>query len=82
MKKIRLNTDELEVLSFSTAPVPQSRGTVEAANTGNPCYDTVGYHRTQCVGYPPSYWEELTCGPLVPVTDAAGCVTGYGQPGC
>jgi hypothetical protein len=74
MKKIRLNTDQLEVLSFTTAATPEVRGTVQAAGTGNPCYVTVAYHNTVCVGYPASYWGEDTCDcPFVPYTQDLRC---------
>jgi hypothetical protein len=74
MKKIRLNADDLEVLSFTTAQMPVARGTVEAANTGNPCYITVAVIDTRCVGYPASYWGEDTCDcPLVPYTQDLRC---------
>lgn len=89
MKKIRLNPDELAVLSFTTEQMPEVRGTVEAAGTGNPCYVTVAVYQTQCVGYPVSYWNEDTCYcPLVPYTELPDCrlilteVTCLGQPGC
>lgn len=83
MKKIRLNPDALEVVSFATAPMAGTRGTVEAANTGNPCYFTVAYHQTNCVGYPASYWHENTCDcPLVPVTEDLRCQPATGPVRC
>lgn len=93
MKKIRLNADALEVVSFTTETMTETRGTVAAANTGNPCYVTVAYHQTQCLAYPQSYWNEDTCYcPIQPATrdlrcqpiDTADltCLTCPGQPGC
>ncbi|HST63373.1 MAG TPA: hypothetical protein VLK84_31975 [Longimicrobium sp.] len=93
MKKIRLNADDLEVLSFTTARQPEVRGTVEGANTGNPCYHTVAYQNTVCLGYPASYWGEETCDcPFVPYTqdlrcqprlsDGGTCITCPPEPGC
>ncbi len=92
MKKIRLDADELEVLSFATAEMPGVRGTVAGAETGNPCYVTIGYERTICLAYAPSHWNEDTCYcPPVPITNDPGCVidtaaltchTCPGQPGC
>ena len=38
MKKIRLDADALEVLSFATDPQPEVRGTVNAAGSGYTCY--------------------------------------------
>lgn len=74
MKKIRLNADDLEVLSFTTAEVTKVRGTVEAANTGNPCYVTVAVYQTRCLAYPQSYWNENTCYcPMEPVTEDLQC---------
>lgn len=61
MKKIRLDADDLQVLSFATAAMPGVRGTAKAAETGYPCYETVGYERTVCLAYPVSYWREDTC---------------------
>jgi hypothetical protein len=93
MKKIRLNADDLEVLSFTTAGPVGDRGTVRAAGTGNPCYNTVAYYQTRCVGYPASYWGEDTCTcPFVPFTqdlqcqprlsDGGTCITCPPEPGC
>ncbi len=93
MKKIRLNADDLEVLSFTTAETFGVPGTVKAAGTGNPCYHTVAYHETRCLDYPASYWGEDTCEcPFVPYTQelrcqpfdtaADTCFTCPGQPGC
>lgn len=74
MKKIRLNPDALEVVSFTTEQVAEVRGTVEAANTGNPCYVTVAYQNTLCLAYPVSYWNERTClCPVEPVTRNLAC---------
>lgn len=74
MKKIRLNADELEVLSFTTAPATETRGTVAAANTGNPCYVTVAYYQTRCLAYPVSYWNEYSCYcPIEPATQDLRC---------
>ena len=52
MKKVRLDADDLRVLSFATAPMPGVRGTAKAAATGYPCYETVGYERTVCLAHP------------------------------
>lgn len=93
MKKIRLNADDLEVLSFTTAQQPEVRGTVKAEGTGNPCYHTVAYQNTVCLGYPASYWGEDTCDcPFVPYTqdlrcgprlsDGGTCITCPPEPGC
>ena len=88
MKKIRLNADALEVVSFTTAQAAEARGTVHAANTGNPCYITVAYYQTRCQAYPASYWNEDTCYcPMVPYSEAIECrqITEYtcpGWPGC
>jgi hypothetical protein len=74
MKKIRLDADALEVISFTTDRTPATRGTVQGANTGNPCYVTVGYHQTQCLAYPVSYWQEYSCFcPMEPVTQHLRC---------
>ena len=74
MKKIRLDADALEVTSFTTEQVRDARGTVEAANTGNPCYVTVAYYQTKCLAYPVSYWNEQTClCPVEPVTQDLRC---------
>jgi hypothetical protein len=82
MKKIRLNTDELEVFSFATAPMPRARGTVQGAS-GNTCYFTVGYYQTNCLAYPMSYWHENTCDcPLVPVTEDLRCQPETGPVRC
>ena len=61
MKKIRLDPESLEVVSFSTARAPEARGTVKGAHTGYTCYATVAYHDTLCLEYAPSYWKEDTC---------------------
>jgi hypothetical protein len=93
MKKIRLNAEELEVLSFSTAPMPQARGTVAAAASGYTCYVTVAVYQTRCLAYPQSYWNENTCYcPIEPYTQQLQCqpiqtadltcLTCPGQPGC
>ncbi|HYW12911.1 MAG TPA: hypothetical protein VE871_13215 [Longimicrobium sp.] len=93
MKKIRLNAEDLEVFSFTTAETAGDSGTVKAAGTGNPCYHTVAYQNTVCLGYPASYWGEETCDcPLVPYTQelrcqplntaAATCFTCPPEPGC
>jgi hypothetical protein len=93
MNKIRLNADDLEVLSFTTAPLPDVRGTVEAAGTGNPCYVTVAVVQTRCMAYPQSYWGEDTCYcPIQPYTqdlqcqprlsDGGTCITCPPEPGC
>ena len=74
MKKIRLNADALEVVSFTTEQITHARGTVQGANTGNPCYVTVAYHQTRCLAYPVSYWNENTCYcPMEPVTQDLRC---------
>ena len=75
-RKIRLNADDLEVLSFATAAQPEVRGTVRAAgDSDHPCYITIGYDRwTNCLAYVESYWGEETCTcPLVPDTDPSVC---------
>ncbi len=83
MKKIRLDADDLEVLSFTTAETTGVRGTVDAAETGNPCYETVGYYQTMCLAYPVSYWNEDTCHcPLEPVTNDPGCAIDTADPTC
>jgi hypothetical protein len=92
MKKIRLDADDLQVLSFATAQMPGVRGTAKAAETGYPCYDTIGYYQTVCEAYAPSHWNEDTCYCTpVPVTPDHGCAidtadltchTCPGQPGC
>jgi hypothetical protein len=97
MKKIRLDPESLEVLTFATDQAPQSRGTVQGAATGYNCYITVSYDRqTHCLAYPESYWGENTCVvycPPVRVTDPSvclqpvdtadlTCLTCPGQPGC
>jgi len=88
MKKIRLNTDELEVHSFSTAQAPQARGTIQGAASGYTCYVTVAYYQTRCLAYPVSYWGENTCTcPIEPATQNLQCqvltdFTCLGQPGC
>jgi hypothetical protein len=94
MKKIRLNTDDLNVVTFTTAVTPRAHGTVKAAGTGNPCYHTVAYDdETRCLGYPASYWGEDTCDcPFVPYTqdlrcqprlsDGGTCITCPPEPGC
>ena len=92
MKKIRLDADDLQVLSFATAGMPGVRGTAKAAETGNPCYETVGYHQTLCLAYPESYWKEDTCDCISDSnTDDARCTvdsayvtchTCPGEPGC
>jgi hypothetical protein len=88
MKKIRLDADALEVLSFTTEQMPEVRGTVEAAGTGNPCYVTVAVYQTRCMAYPVSYWNENTCYcPMEPATEAIECrqITDFtcpGWPGC
>jgi hypothetical protein len=61
MKKIRLDPESLEVVSFTTAGHPEGRGTVRGADTGNPCYVTIGYQDTMCLAYEESYWGEETC---------------------
>jgi hypothetical protein len=95
MKKIRLDADSLEVLTFATEQVPEGRGTVRGAS-GIPCYVTVAYDRhTICLAYPESYWGEDTCvvycppvedtDPSVcPAIDTADltCMTCPGTPGC
>jgi hypothetical protein len=91
VKKIRLDADSLEVLTFATEQVQQGRGTVRGAS-GHHCYDTVAYDRqTICLAYPESYWGEDTCiavedtDPSVcPAVDTAdpSCMTCLGQPGC
>lgn len=74
MKKIRLNTEELEVLSFTTDQQPGVRGTVQAAATGYTCYATVAVHETRCLYYPQSYWNENTCWcPIEPYTQDLRC---------
>ena len=75
MKKIRLNAEDLEVLSFTTAPQPsRARGTIRGAGrTGYTCYHTVAYdRRTICLDYPESYGIEDTC-QAVEVTDPSVC---------
>jgi hypothetical protein len=95
MKKIRLHVDSLEVLSFSTAPAPEGRGTVRA-HSGYTCYVTVAVVNTHCQAYPVSYWHEESCTcPMVPYTDPSYCIqpagptivdptcfTCPGMPGC
>lgn len=78
MKKIRLNTDALEVLSFTTEQMPTPRGTVQAAASGYTCYVTVAYYQTRCLAYPQSYWNENTCYcPIEPYTRNLNCpITG------
>ena len=61
MKKIRLDPESLEVVSFTTAEAAKGRGTVKGARTGYTCYETVGWQDTLCLFYEPSYWEEDTC---------------------
>jgi hypothetical protein len=61
MKKIRLDPESLEVVSFATEKAPAGRGTVKGANTGDPCYVTVGWQDTMCLAYPESYWGEENC---------------------
>jgi hypothetical protein len=74
MKKIRLDADALEVVSFTTEKMPEARGTVEGANTGNPCYFTVAVYQTRCQAYPVSYWKEYTCFcPMEPATQELRC---------
>lgn len=93
MKKIRLDADKLDVVSFTTEQMTDARGTVEAAGTGNPCYVTVAVYQTRCLAYPQSYWNENTCYcPMEPVTQSLQCqpiqtadltcLTCPGQPGC
>lgn len=76
MKKIRLDADSLEVLSFTTSEEPGMRGTVQGAATGYTCYYTVSRDRdTRCLAYPVSYWGEESCRcPMVPVTDPSVCL--------
>ena len=76
MKKIRLNADDLNVLSFATSQGPQGRGTVLAAGTGYECYVTVAYDEdTICLAYAPSHWGEDTCRcEPVRVTDPSYCL--------
>lgn len=88
MKKIRLNVDSLEVLSFGTSPAPEGRGTVRA-HSGYTCYVTVAVVNTHCQAYPVSYWHEESCTcPMVPYTDPSYCIqpltamTCPGMPGC
>ena len=61
MKKIRLDPESLEVVSFTTAKAPQARGTVKGARSGYTCYETVGWQDTMCLAYPQSYWGEENC---------------------
>lgn len=94
MKKIRLDVNSLEVLTFATDQNPEGRGTVRA-NSGYTCYVTVAVVNTRCVAYPASYWHEESCTcPLVPYTDPSYCIqvgptvndptcfTCPGMPGC
>lgn len=74
MKKIRLNTDDLEVLSFTTDQQPRARGTVQGAASGYTCYVTVAVYQTRCLAYPQSYWNENTCWcPIEPATQDLRC---------
>jgi hypothetical protein len=88
MKKIRLDADALEVLSFATDQQPGVRGTVNAAGSGYTCYATVAVYQTRCLYYPQSYWNENTCYcPMEPATEAIECrqlseYTCPGWPGC
>lgn len=88
MKKIRLDADALEVLSFATDTQPGVRGTVNAAGSGYTCYATVAVYQTRCLYYPQSYWNENTCTcPMEPYTAALECrqlseYTCAGWPGC
>jgi hypothetical protein len=83
MKKIRLDPESLEVVSFATAKAPEARGTVKGANTGYTCYATVAYQDTMCLYYAPSYWEEDTCRcEPVRYTEQAGCDTAFDQLTC
>jgi hypothetical protein len=86
MKKIRLDPESLEVVSFSTANAPAAQGTVKGAHTGYTCYETVGWQDTVCLAYPESYWGEENCR-AVEATDAScdtlhPCVTAYIHAGC
>lgn len=80
MKKIRLDVDALEVVSFTTAAHPERRGTVQGAQTGyctryHTCYETIGWVGRDCLGYPQSYWGEESCTcPPVEVTDPVECL--------
>lgn len=74
MKKIRLDADALEVLSFTTAEAAPVRGTVQGAASGYTCYVTVAVYQTRCLAYPQSYWNENTCWcPIEPYTQDLRC---------
>jgi hypothetical protein len=86
MKKIRLDADALEVLSFITDRLPGLRGTVDGAVTGSPCYPHSFYQEYSCTceEVPPS--QDLRC---QPETGPIRCAplqtvdpTCAGQPGC
>jgi hypothetical protein len=92
MKKIRLDPESLEVVSFATAGAPRGRGTVKGAHTGYTCYETVAYQNTICLAYPQSYWGEENCWleeytARCPATDAScdtlhPCDTAFIHAGC
>jgi hypothetical protein len=75
MNKIRLNIEQLDVLSFATEQVAAPRGTVQAAATGYTCYFTVAVVETRCLAYPQSYWGEYSCTcPPVRWTETPDCL--------
>lgn len=78
MKKIRLDPESLEVITFATSQLPHGRGTVLGAATGYTCYYTVAHDaQTHCLEYRESYWNENTCivnCPLVWDTDPSVCL--------
>lgn len=93
MKNIRLDAEDLNVLSFTTAETRGVPGTVKAAGTGNPCYHTVAVYQTRCMDYPASYWGEDTCDCPIqpysqnlyckpPLSADPTCLTCPGEPGC
>jgi hypothetical protein len=78
MKKIRLNLEALDVVSFETDAEPGARGTVHGQGTRNPYYFTGPSCYGDC-----QTWEYNTCGFYGP-TEGPSCeeLCGAASVGC
>lgn len=63
MKKIRLDADALEVVSFTTGRLPHVRGTVDGRVTGTPCYPHSFYQEYSCTCEEVPATQDIRCAP-------------------
>lgn len=76
MKKIRLDPDSLQVMSFETESIPpEMRGTVRGAFRPGM---TVGWENTECQQLSPTWENSCDC----PATQGADCQTQVTCPSC